>query len=185
MSLGHTLFDESIYELLIGDRRWVENTEGLVGVEVLGGLGSEREGARLVVSLMVGCCMIAWWWCCCLHVVLKIKLLMICKLSTIFKMLWWRSFLLYSWSFIILRSTRQHTSHLWMSMRSDFACPSWTREACKERTSSTCDVIYIWPVSWFMIEELLDRHYPHLRIHRILHLGCAYFFAFFFFYWIE
>jgi hypothetical protein len=60
MSLGHTLFDESIYELLIGDRRWVENTEGLVGVEVLGGLGSEREGAWLVVSLMVGCCMIAW-----------------------------------------------------------------------------------------------------------------------------
>jgi len=38
MSLGHTLFDESIDELLIGDRRWVKNTEGLVGVEVGGGL---------------------------------------------------------------------------------------------------------------------------------------------------
>ena len=158
MSLTHTLFYESIDELLIGDRRWVENTEGLVGVEVGVGLWSERERTWLVVSLMMGRCMLAWLWCCGLHVVLKIKLLVICKLSTIFEMLRRRSFLLYSLIFIILRSTRQHTSHLRVSMRSDFACPSWTRETCKERTSSTCNAIYIWPVSRFMIEELLDRH---------------------------
>jgi len=60
MSLGHAFFDESIYELLVGDRRWVENTVSLFGIEVGGGLGSEREGTWLGVSLLMRCCMISW-----------------------------------------------------------------------------------------------------------------------------
>ena len=146
MSLGHTLFDKSIYELLIWDRRWVENTEGLFRVEVGGGLGSEREGTWLDVILLMGCCMISWWWCLVLIVVLKIKLLVVCKRGTIFEMLGGRSFLVNTWILIVLRCTRQHTSHLWMGMSSDFACSSWTCEVCKERTSSTFDIINAWPV---------------------------------------
>ena len=59
MSLSHALFDKSIYELLIGDRRWVENTEGLVVIEFGGGLGSERKGIWLGVRCMMGCCITA------------------------------------------------------------------------------------------------------------------------------
>ena len=162
MSLGHALFDKSIYQLLMRYCRWVENTEGLLGVEVGGGRRSERERVWLGKSLMMGC-MISWWWYINLLMVLNIIVLMVGKESAIFEMLGCRALLVHAWIFMILRSARQHAiPHLWMIMPSDFACPSWTCEACKERTSPIFGVVtYARSISRLMIEELLDRHYFH------------------------